>query len=229
MKKIFVSLVLMGIFAGISSLSAAASNDDYISMRFPQTSLAKAINSIIPLSFQNTTEKIEGNITIADISNLRILQDKISCHIKLLGKDLKLVTSMSGQVIKLKVGDAHVDFNCAAQLHFDRSQKKLFLQPVANDVDISQAMQSGDIGKAMLALVNGQKFEIPFSDFNPFTAEFHNKSISIQPRIHSIKALEGALVITLEPEITTKETAQQSSSATSKQSAPTTNQAVHTT
>lgn len=200
MKKTLLTLLTL-LFCTTGQLFAA-DRETCITLLFPEAILNKTMQQVLPLSFKSTNAKMEGTITISEISDIRITGGRVSCHLNLAGQNLSLIASLNGQAIKLKIGDAHVDFNCVSQIRYDAQRKSLFIMPTANDIDTSQALQSGDISKSMLTFFNGHEFEIKLQDIAPLITEVSGKIITLQSDIQAINPINGAFEILLTPRVT---------------------------
>lgn len=199
MRKCFLFLFI--ILAIIQSVQSTAAERRNITMNFPEAVLADTLQRVVPLSFAGISSRMEGTVTIANISDLRLLDKQIHCRLDLIGNNLNLITSVGSQDIRLKLGSARVDFDCEAGIRFDPEQKKLFIRPVARGIDGAEAIKQGDIGRALLLFLNGQEFGIEIQDLEPIIAEASNKTITIHTKISDISVLQGFLQISLTPEV----------------------------
>lgn len=195
-KYILLSFILLTLTLSYSSFAAERRN---ITMNFPEEVLADTLRRVVPLTFEGMSSKMEGTVTIAKISDLRLLDRQIRCHLDLIGNNLNLITTLGNQDIRLKLGSARVNFDCDAGIRYDPGQKKLFIRPVAKGIDGAEAIQKGDIGRALLLFLNGQEFGIEIQDLEPIIAEASNKTVTIHTKIKDIQAVKGALQISLTP------------------------------
>ncbi len=198
-------------------LLAATSTIKYITMNLPETVIAEAINQILPLSLNGTSSRLDGTITIINISNFRVKNQQILCHLDLEGNNLHLVTKVANQNIHLKLGSARINFDCDVRLRYDQTRKTLYIRPMANDVQGTDALKKGDIGQALVLLLNGQEFPITMQSLKPIIAVVSDKIINIKTKIVDIKAIEGALQVSLEPVITASRRPQNTSPQTTVQ------------
>ena len=201
MKRTLVFSLFFLTFFPLSSFPAAK-NTNVITMTFPQAVIADAIRRTLPLTFNGISPKLEGTITISDISNIRIQRQMLSCHLSLTGNNLNLITNVAGQNIRLQLGSASLAFDCDAQIRYDARQRRLFIRPVAKGLNPSQALQKGDIGQGLLLFLNGQEYAVALQDLQPLVAQTSNKIITVTTRISDIRAVNGALEINLLPLIT---------------------------
>lgn len=192
-------LILVFLFPVFAASLCAATEKPHITMNFPEAVIADTLQRIVPLSFAGVSSKMEGTVTIAKISNFRLLDQQIFCHLDLVGNNLNLVTRVANQDIRLKLGSARVNFDCDAEIRYDGLQKKLFIRPVARGINGPEAIESGDIGKALLLFLNGQEFGIAINDLEPIIADASNKTITIHTKITDIRAMKGMLQVSLAP------------------------------
>lgn len=201
MKKNLLLLCLLAITLLPSWCTAAANN--YITMNVPQPIITDALQRVLPLTIDGNSSNLEGTIIIARIDNLRIVDQKIFCHLELVGNNLSLITRVANQDLRLKIGSAQVDFDCETQIRYDSGQQALYIRPVAKDVQSADALREGDVGKALLVFLDGREFRIAMQDIEPIIAEASDKVIIIQTRLADIRAVNGALQFSLEPAIRT--------------------------
>jgi len=201
MKRTLLFLVLL--FTCCSPLQLlAAGPKNVITLHFPEAIIANGLKKVMPLSFAGISERMEGTITIEDISQLRLENQQIFCHIKLSGRDLNLITTVANQNIRLKLGSAQVAFDCEVKIRYDPQQQKLFVRPTAQGLDETNALQEGDIGKTLLLFLNGQEFGFAIQDLAPILAETSNKRITIHTQIRDVRSVPDALQFYLAPHIT---------------------------
>jgi len=201
MKKGILIFFLTLFTVNFSSPLHAAEKQNFITMNFPEAVIADALKRIVPLTFAGVSKTMEGSVTIAEISNLQLHDQKIFCHLKLMGNNLNLITTVANQDIRLKLGSAQVDFDCDAQIRYDAPRKTLFIRPVARGIVAEDALKSGDIGKALLLFLNGREFGIEMKELDPIIAEASDKTVTIQTQIMDIRTVKGALQLALAPAV----------------------------
>jgi len=188
----------------VQAAFSAVTDDPPITITIPEAVIGRALTQTLPLTLAGDSERLEGTITIVDISDVKLDDTGITCHIELTGKDLSLITSVADQDIRLKLGNAAVDFDSEAQLRFDEALQTLYITPVAQGIEAENALEDGDIGKALLLFLNGREFPVALQDIRPMVARASDKIITIDTHIIDISAGAGLLEIRLLPEITTR-------------------------
>jgi len=205
MKKTFFTLLASALFLlPAQTAFSATTGEPPITIAIPESVISRALTETLPLTLAGDSRRLEGAITIVDISGLKLYNKIIICHITLTGKDLSLVTTVADQDIRLKLGNASVDFDCEAELRFDEALQTLYITPVARGIEAEKALENGDIGQALLLFLNGREFPIALQDIQPIIAEAGDKMITIDNHISDIGAAAGMLRISLLPEITTR-------------------------
>lgn len=171
--------------------------DKYITLNLPETVVARALEHALPLSLKGSSSMLDGTITIVTISNFRVKKQQIFCHLDLVGSNLHLVTKVANQNIRLKLGSARVTFDCEVRIRYDKTRQILYIRPTSRGAQGTDALSKGDISQALALLLNGQEFPIAMQNIKPIIAEASDKIITIKTDIVDIKAIKGALQISL--------------------------------
>ncbi len=204
MKKLFTLLIiaLTGIHYWAFGVSAQTGSSQFITITVPQKVIQDSLTRILPITLPGTSDKLEGTITIVNITNFKIYEKRITGNVDLKGENLNLVTSVANQNIRLKLGTARVDFDCIADLRYDANQKVLYIRPIAEGIDGEEALKKGDIGQALMLLFNDREIPLDMKNLKPFIAETGNKLLTVQTDIADIRTSPAALHLKLIPVIT---------------------------
>lgn len=185
------------------NLQADPAKNQLITMNLPDAVIAEALKRVLPLTLNSSSSGLEGTITIVGITNFRVKDQQIFCHLDLMGDNLHLVTSVANQDIRLNLGNARADFDCEARIRFDAVREILFIRPTTGDIQSSSALGKGEIAQAIILLVNGREFPVSMQDLKPIMVETSDKVITIRTNIVDIKAVEGALQCSIAPAVST--------------------------
>ncbi len=202
-KRLFIFLTSVIFLLPAQTALTAESADPPIIIAIPESVIIEVLAQTLPLTLDGDSERLEGTITIVGISGFRLDDNLIIGHIALTGQDLSLVTSVADQDIRLKLGNASVDFDCEAELRFDEARQTLYIKLVARGIEAEKALESGDIGQALLLFLNGREFPIALEDIHPIVAEAGDKVITIDTHVSDIRSAAGMLQVSLLPKITT--------------------------
>ena len=183
--------------------SPAVADNRYITVSLPENLLQESFTQILPLTLDAATTTTEGSITIEEVSELRLHDKHVSAMIRLRGSDLIVKTRIADQAIRLQLGSASAHFDCDAELRYSATQQTLYVRPRPRNKEAEQALREGDIGAALLMLLNGREYPIALHDIRPIIAEASDKTITIQTRIADISSIPGALQLQLFPVIST--------------------------
>ncbi len=178
--------------------------DDHIILNLPENVIAQAVTAVLPLNIDAHSKNIQGNITIINISALEITDQHLACKLHLAGTDLAFLTEIAGHEIKLKVGSVEIDFKVNAALRFDAANQTLYIKPVVKDVTAEGDGKKGEIGQALIALLNGREFPVSMQNLDPLIAETGAKTITITTKIADIQAKQDVIQLRLSPSITSK-------------------------
>jgi hypothetical protein len=204
MIKLILSALAFIVFLAPHNLHAGPAKNQLITMNLPDAVIAEALKHVLPLSLNSSSSGLEGVISIVGITNFRVKDQQILCHLDLMGDNLHLVTSVANQDIRLKLGSARVDFDCEAAIRFDAGRQILFIRPTADAVQSSSVLGKGEIGQAIIdLLVNGREFSVSMQGLKPIMAETSDKVITIRTNIVDIKAVAGALQCSIVPAVST--------------------------
>ncbi len=204
MKHIFQLLLIILLLGSYLQLQAATVDDDqFITITLPETVIQDSIERIQPLTFNVATDQVEGIITIEKISDLQLKDQHITAQILLHGDKMIIKTMIGNQEMRLQLGSATTDFACDAALRYDKAHQTLYIRPLPRELDKEKNFQEGNIGEALLILLNGREFPLELQDIQPIIAQVNTKTITIQSRIADIRSAPHALQFKLIPEITT--------------------------
>ena len=204
MKHVRRFLLTISTLLIFQHFSQAAADNQYITVNLPEAVIQNSLTHILPLTLDAATINTEGTITIEEVSDLRLTDQHISAQIKLQGNDLIVKTRVADQAIRLQLGSASANFDCDADLRYSVSQQTLYIRPRPHNKEAEDALREGDIGAALLMLLNGREFPIALHDIKPIIAEASDKTITIQTRIADISSVPGTLRLKLFPVISTK-------------------------
>ncbi len=178
--------------------------NDNITLNLPEKVIAQAITAMLPFDIDAHSKNIQGNITIINISQLEITNQHLACQLHLAGSNLAFLTEIAGHEIQLKVGAVEIDFNANAALRFDADRQTLYIKPVVKNVAAKGDGKNGEIGQALIALLNGREFPITMQKIDPLIAKAGAKTVTISAKIADIQAKENLLQLQLTPAVTSK-------------------------
>ncbi len=178
--------------------------NDNITLNLPEKVIAQAITAMLPFDIDAHSKNIQGNITIINISELEITNQHLACQLHLAGSNLVFLTEIAGHEIKLKVGAVEIDFKANAALRFDADKQTLYIKPVVKDVAARGDGKNGEIGQALIALLNGREFPVTMQKIDPLIAKAGAKTVTISAKIADIQAKKNLLQLQLTPAITSK-------------------------
>lgn len=178
--------------------------NDNITLNLPEKVIAQAITAMLPFDIDAHSKNIQGNITIINISQLEITNQHLACQLHLAGSNLAFLTEIAGHEIQLKVGAVEIDFNANAALRFDADKQTLYIKPVVKNVAARGDGKNGEIGQALIALLNGREFPITMQKIDPLIAKAGAKTVTISAKIADIQAKEDLLQLQLTPAVTSK-------------------------
>ena len=198
-RLLFLFLLVLALIVP-ARLFAAAPKDKTITLNLPESVLAQAIAEMLPLDIDPASPGLQGSITVNRIDDLKITDQNIFCRLRLAGKKLQILTELAGHQISLKVGEIELNFNCSARLRFDMARQVLYIRLVLNDIS-SPKPSNTDIGGTLLPLLNNREFPVAIKDLEPLIAQTDVKTVSITMRISDIRAVNGALQLSITPRI----------------------------
>jgi hypothetical protein len=143
MIALFLSVLAFIVSLVPGNLQADPAKNQLITMNLPDAVIAEALKHVLPLSLNSSSSGLEGVITIVGITNFRVKDQQILCHLDLMGDNLHLVTSVANQDIRLKLGSARLDFDCEARIRFDAVREILFIRPTVGDMQSSSVLGKG--------------------------------------------------------------------------------------
>ena len=201
--KTLLKLLLCILLTG--TVAYAAPKQDVISMTIPATVVKNAITKSLPVNFDINSSTLLGSIFIEDIKNLQFTPGKLSSHISISGRDMRIVTSIAGHDLRMKIGTLSMSFQCEATIRFDATSQTLFLKPVVSDLQSSENKKA-DVASAIVLLFNNREFAFPINKLNPLETDTGSKLLTISMDIADIKLQKDSLLLTITPtvEATTK-------------------------
>lgn len=201
MRRLFFILSAVFILLTTAHPQTAQSGEP-ITLNFPQSVISEVITAALPLEVDATSKTLQGSITIISISDLQLSDNHLACRLHLAGNQLQFLTEVAGHEIRLKVGSVEIDFKADSELRFDPKQQTLFVKPTIKELTASKDAAGGDIGHALVSLLNGKEFPVNMQDMDPIIARTGAKTLTIKTRIADVKAKKKRLQIHLAPQIT---------------------------
>ncbi len=200
MSRFFFALLLLSALIAPPCLFAAVPRDKTITLNLPESVLSQAIREMLPLDIEPATKGLTGSITIISIDDLKVTDHNISCRLRLSGKRLQILTELAGHQISLKVGAIELNFSCSTGLRFDSARQVLYIRPTINGIS-SAKPSNADIGSTLLPLLNGRDYAITMRTLAPLIADSNGKTIAITMHISDIRAINGALQLSITPTV----------------------------
>lgn len=200
MTRILPLLLSIMLFFTIPAAQAAQTRDR-LTVSLPESVLAEALTAALPLEYTADSKGLQGDLRIINISELQLLDQQLGCRLHLAGNNLHIITEMAGQDIRLNVGAVELDFKARAALRFDAAKQVLYLTPIVDKVNSSKDDGGGDIGNAVLQLLNGREFPISLKDIDPIVTQAGAKTLTIATRIADIRSKKEWLQIYFDPQI----------------------------
>jgi len=186
-----------------------------ITLDLPESVIAEAITAMLPYRVDAHSKSIQGDITVVNISQLAITRQHFSCRLQLAGNNLAFLTEIAGHEIKLKVSSVEINFKANAAVRFDAAKQTLYIKPVVENITSSGDSKNGEIGQALIALLNGREFPVSLQKIDPLIAKAGGKTVTIMTRVTDIQAKKDLLQLTLVPSITSKTDKKHKTSGTS--------------
>ena len=201
MKKFLFHLIACFLFLPVS---VHAGTGQYITLEVPEAVIARAITAMLPLNIDAHSKNIRGDITILDISELQLSNRHLACRLHLAGNNLAFLTEIAGHEIRLKVGSVEIDFRADAALRFDARKQLLYIKPVIRNVSAKGDGRNGEIGQALIGLLNGREFPVTIQELDPIIARTGTKTVIISTKITDIQARKDHLQFRLTPAVGVK-------------------------
>jgi hypothetical protein len=200
MNRLFSVFFLVLTLIAPIQIFAGVPKDKTITLNLPESVLSQALGEMVPLEVDPATSSLQGSITVSRIEDLRITDQNIFCRLKLSGKNLHILTELAGHQINMKVGEIELNLNCSARLRYDSARQVLYIRPLLNDIS-SPKPSNTDIGGTLLPLLNDREFPITIKELEPLIAQTDLKTISIMMHISDIRAVGGALQLSITPKV----------------------------
>jgi len=198
---LFISFFLLCI---MPAASHATQTGDNITLTLPQSIIAEAAHTILPLALDAHSKTIQGDITIIDISEVALSDKYLTCDVRLAGRDLVLMTEIAGHEIKLKVGSVNINSTIDAVLRFDAEKQLLYIKPVIRDTGKTSEASGPDIGQAITAMLDGREFPVEIQKIDPLLARAGAKLVTVNMQVADIATHPGNLQLSLRPKISAK-------------------------
>lgn len=192
--------LLLFIFLFSQQLAAA----EPIRLTIPQSVITEVTRTLLPISIDTHSKSINGDITIIDISDVALTENHLACRLHLAGNNLALLTEIAGHAIRLKVGSIELDVTTDAALRYDSKKQTLYLRPQIKNVGAEGTGANGEIGKALIAMLNGREFPISMRKLEPLVAQAGAKTVTIQNEIVNIEAKPKLIQLSLKPVISSQ-------------------------
>ena len=191
-------------FALLLPAQSPAATTETITLNIPEKVLADTVKLALPLDIDAQSKSLRGTIRIISINNLQLGDKLISCRLHVAGNDLQIVSELAGHQINLKVGEIELDFDCNANLRFDAAKQILYIRPVVDKMQASGDAAQGELGQALVSLLNGREFPISMQDMEPLVAKTGSKTLIISMKFVNIQAKKNVLQFSLLPKVSSK-------------------------
>ncbi len=179
----------------------AAPKQEAITMTIPASVVSDAVSKSLPFTFPIHSSTLLGTVSIDTIENLQFRPDTLSAHVSISGHDMKIVTSIAGHDLRMKIGTLIMSFQCDASIRFDPTSQTLFLRPVISDLQ-SKGDKKADAASAIILLFNNQEFAIQIDKLSPIVKDSGSKLLSISMNTADIKVGQDSLLLSILPAIT---------------------------
>lgn len=177
---------------------------DTITLNLPESVMTATVQATLPLDIDARSKGLQGSIRIIGIDNLQFGDKYLACRLRIAGNNLKIVSELAGHQINLKIGEVELDFNCTAKLRFDPEKQLLYIRPVVDKMKSEQNGGQGDIGQALVSLLNGREFPVSMQDMKPLVAKSGAKTLLIAMKFVDIQARRDVLQFSLLPEVSSR-------------------------
>lgn len=194
---LFFRLTLIAVFFFSSKPLLAA--EEPIRLTIPQSVITEVTRTLLPIKIDTHSKSVDGDITIINISNLHLTKGHLACRLHLAGNNLALLTEIAGHEIRLKVGSIELDVSTDAALRFDKKRQILYIKPIIKNLEGSGSGANGEIGKALVSMLNGREFPISMQELDPLVAEAGAKTVTIGTKIVNIEAKPKMIQLSLHP------------------------------
>ncbi|TKB08175.1 hypothetical protein [Desulforhopalus sp. IMCC35007] len=199
-----LTLFTLLLLASFNQRAIAQNQSEPIRLTIPQSVITQVIRALLPIHIDTHSKSVDGDITIINISNLQLTEGHLACRLHLAGNNLALLTEIAGHDIRLKVGAIELDVTSDAALRFDPKKQTLYIKPVINDVAKNNTGGNGEIGKALIAMLNGREYPVSMKNLDPLVAEAGAKTVTINTKIANIEAKPKEVQLSLHPMISTQ-------------------------
>ena len=183
---------------------AGATKTETITLNLPESVMAATVQAALPLDIDARSKGLQGSIRIIGIDNLQFGDKYLACRLRIAGSNLKIVSELAGHQINLKIGEVDLDFDCTARLRFDPAKQVLYIKPVVDRMKSGQNGGQGDIGQALVSLLNGREFPVSMQDMKPLIAKSGGKTLFIAMKFVDIQARRDVLQFSLLPQVSSK-------------------------
>ena len=184
--------------------SGGATKTETITLTLPESVMAATVQAALPLDIDARSKGLQGTIRIIGIDNLQFGDKYLACRLRVAGSNLKIVSELAGHQINLKIGEVELDFDCTAKLRFDPVTQVMYIKPVVDRMKSEQNGGQGDIGQALVSLLNGREFPVSMQDMKPLIAKSGGKTLFIAMKFVDIQARRDVLQFSLLPEVSSK-------------------------
>ena len=201
-KYLFVLFVFFTLL--LPSIDAASDEQEVLTLRIPHPVLVDILSKTVPIQLDPSSDSFSGSIAIQRIENLAFGKQSLSALLGLVGKDMKLSTTIAGHKLLLNIGNVLLDFTVNAKIRYDAAEQTLFITPTVKDIDSYGDEKTGEIGNLLTNLFNGKEFPVAIDKLQPIITDTGSKQLTINMDITDITIAEDALFLHLQPIVQAK-------------------------
>jgi hypothetical protein len=184
-----------------SSSTAQVSGLQEMTMVMPAQSLAKVIQPLLPYKI-DLGKNFLGSFFVQSIENIRIKKDKILFSSLIRGKDIKYATKIGKQIVNFAVGDVNFPSQWEVSFKFDKTTKKLLINPHLQDSKNEKEFSQGDaLLNTLLTALSGIEYPIELNNLKPVKSKFYNQLWVLNMDIADVYAADDKLFIEMIPSV----------------------------
>ena len=165
----------------------------------PAESIAKFIQPLLPYSI-NIGKNFSGSFWVKSIEDIKITRNRVSFSAHIYGKDIAYSAKIGKQTASFKVGNVNLRNHWQASFRFDKSQKKLYVNPHVDGPQDKKDFSQGDILiDTLFNALSDIEYPIDVNRIEPIATELYDTELTINTDISDVYADNNKLFIEIIP------------------------------
>jgi hypothetical protein len=169
-------------------------------LTIPAETVQATLQAILPLAIPLHHELLRGEIVLESLDQLVINNNIISVRGMLSGTNLVAVTTIAGQDIHLRLGQARMPVTCDLLTRFDSHNGEFFVTPRFRDPSPNKNNQESSLAPLLSAL-GGREYRVDLDALRLLDITIGDRSVPLILEPVNMVGADNSLIFFLQPRV----------------------------